>query len=122
MNACDARDVATIAHWCLPGEGYRSCFCGQIERGPTDDDGPWPFLRTVSEPFEVQDTAFKGCDSNNPDLCACGTWSPIECDTCGQDIRDGQMAVSVEWWSDREPLEERGSEIHHVDCWNERGA
>ena len=122
MNACDTRDVSAIAHWCPPGSHYRSCFCGQIERGPTDDDGPWTFLRTVSEPQEAKGFDFRGCTSTNPGICACETWRAVWCSTCDQDIRDGQMILFVEVWSQREPEEEREFELHHADCWNERGA
>ena len=43
---------------------------------------------------------FNGCDSTNPDRCACATWAPEECPLCEQEIIDGQdiIVVTREMW------------------------
>ena len=84
-------------------------------------------VRTVVSLVDVmRGSDFPGCDnwSGPADTCTCETWRPIECQTCRQDVVDGQEYVDVWCWWAAEGSDdlEFESETHHADCWNERGA
>ena len=74
-------------------------------------------------PFLVEGWDFQGCTSSDPELCTCGdegAW----CRTCGQGVKDGQHAIVITtWWENDDPDNDScQSELHHWDCWRERGA
>jgi hypothetical protein len=69
----------------------------------------------------IEGTAFPGCTNNNPDLCACETWQPIECVACDQEIVDGTQAYTLAtpefpFLGDSHPDQEWSTVFWHVTC------
>ena len=86
----------------------------------TDCGGIWHV--TQGRPFVVDGWDFKSCTDPDPHRCAC-SHSGAMCATCREDIRDGQEVLVVMTWIDGDLTgEDSVSDLHHADCWAERGA
>lgn len=50
---------------------------------------------TPPQLIELSGTNFHGCTNPNPTLCACETWTPIECAACDVEMVDGDAAYTL---------------------------
>ncbi|WP_054492153.1 hypothetical protein [Mycobacteroides immunogenum] len=64
---------------------------------------------------------FSGCSSMNPDTCNCATWTPTECEACGEEIDDGVDVYNLIrpkylWMSDDARGQEWENIVWHKSC------
>lgn len=75
----------------------------------------------VPEPITVAGADFRGCTSNNADLCACETWEPTFCSACDKELHDGDEAYAFDrpsfpWLPDDHADQDWDRWIWHKAC------
>lgn len=66
----------------------------------------------TAEQITVAGVAFTGCTDRNPDFCACGTWTPLLCASCDEEMHDGDEA-----WGLQRPMYEGIPDGHEEQEW-----